>query len=85
MGADLMNCIFQPLHSGIIVLDFCVSETLCVMSREVELWYANFPSRHVNHVPARGHGVTWNGNAATWGVDAFIDAVLSMHYNLTLV
>jgi hypothetical protein len=82
MGADLMNCIFQPLRSGIIVLDFCVSEDLCVMSREVELWFAHFPSRNVNHVPGRGAGVTWNGGAATWDVDAFVETVLRMNNSI---
>ena len=95
MGSDLMNCIFQPLHSGIIVPDFCTTEadcpitsppTFCVCaSIEVRLWYSHFPSRIVHRVPARGHGISWNGNIMTWDVDHLLRAVLLMQYNLSSI
>ena len=79
MGADLMNCIFQPLHSGIIVPDQCHSEAICVSSREVELWFSRFPSRKVATIPVLDHGISWSGNVANWDVARFVDAVLEMN------
>ena len=76
-----MNCIFQPLRSGIIVADYC--DNGCGWrSREVDLWFSRFPTRLLNLIPANGHLVTWKGQAATWNVERFIDAVLYMNATL---
>ena len=81
MGADLMNCIFQPLRSGIIVPEFC-NEASCITSREVTLWYAHFPSRKVITIPARGHGVSWSGRTVTWDTASLVSTVLRLNEDL---
>ena len=81
MGADLMNCIFQPLRSGIIVPEFC-NDAYCITSREVTLWYAHFPSRKVVTIPARGHGVAWNDRSVTWDAASLVRTVLQLHDDL---
>lgn len=44
MGSDLMNCIFQPLRSGIIVPDFCATEeTDCPPASPPTFWNPNPP------------------------------------------
>ena len=83
MGADLINCIFQPLRSGIIVPDQCIPETsICPSSREVELWYSRLPSRLVTTIPAKGGAIEWRENVATWSVDQFVADVVAMHRTL---
>ena len=82
-GSDLMNCIFQPLRSGIIVADFCEENGKCGWrSREVDLWFSRFPTRLLNLIPSNGHLVTWNGQAATWNVERFIEVLLYMNATL---
>lgn len=84
MGADVMNCLFQPLRSAIIVPEFCISDDLCLGSREIELLFSRLPSRKIASVPARGSGIVWNDTRVTWDVTHFVELVLQMNASIDL-
>jgi len=77
-GSDILNSIFQPIFSGMIVPDQCNSKG-CYGSNEVRLWYSRMPYRLVYSVPSKGSGLTWTDNHAIWTENHFIDSIKYMH------
>lgn len=78
-GSDMMNCIFQPTHSGIIVPDQCNEVNVCTGSNEVNLWFGRLPTRIVYTLPAVNNGLIWNGNRAFWNATHFVETVVNMN------
>lgn len=78
-GSDLMNCIFQPTHSGMIVPDKCNEGGICTGSNEVGLWFARMPSRLVVTLPAVNSGLSWKGNRGVWNATHFVETVVRMN------
>lgn len=76
-GTDIMNCLFQPPRSGMIIPDQC-NERGCSGSNEVRLLFSLFPSRYVYTVPVNNSGMSWNRNILTWNLDHLVESVLRM-------
>ena len=72
-----MNCLFQPLRSGMIVPDQC-NERGCSGSNEIRLLFALFPSRHVYTVPVNNTGMAWDKNILTWDAGHLVESILRM-------
>ena len=76
-GSDVMNCIFQPTHSGMLLPHRC-SDQGCEDSNEVTLWFAKLPHRKVMQFPRDDINLVWHGTSLTWRVAHFVAAVRAM-------
>ena len=76
-GTDIMNCLFQPLRSGMIIPDQC-NENGCSGSNEIRLLFSFFPSRRVYAVPVNTSGMLWDRNILTWDPGHFVESILRM-------
>ena len=75
-GSDIMNCIFQPIHSGIIVPYRC-NDDICEGSNEIRLWYAKIPYRRLlQRKPS--NNLKWSKYSLQWQLKDFISSIMNM-------
>lgn len=77
-GSDIMNCIFQPIKSAMIVPDKCDETGYCSGSNEIGLWFGRIQSRKVKTIAPRDDGIVWKANIGTWNKESFLTTVLDI-------
>ncbi len=90
-GSDIMNCIFQPIYSGLLVPDRCDTESkTCEGSNEIRLWYSKIPGRHFRTFggnldsSVKSYPLKWSKNSLTWDPDHLLHEVRSMNIAIEL-
>ena len=79
-GSDIMNNIFQPIHSGMIVPDRCDSETgKCEGSNEIRAWYSKTPFRRIQTFEGINNpSLQWINKTLFWHPSHLVHAVSKM-------
>ena len=75
-GSDIMNCIFQPINSGMIIPYRC-NKKRCEGSNEINLWYSKIPYRRIMLLPPSKY-LIWHNSTLKWQLNSFISSITMM-------